>query len=188
MNKAANLPVISVFGSHAPKSGTPLYELARELGSELAKAGFAVATGGYEGTMAAVSQGVVENGGHAIGVTSTVVEGSRRVSLNRWVKEEIRYHSLIDRLIHLVRENDGMVVVEGGIGTLSELALGWSLLQVNEITPRPLVLLGEIWEDTVPRFIQSDYVSAETAALVKIADSPAEAVEYLLANPSSTEI
>ena len=172
--------VISVFGSHAPKPGSRLYEMARELGGLLAEAGFTVASGGYEGTMAGVSQGAAEAGGHTIGVTSSVVKASRDVSLNRWIGKEVQYESLQDRLYHLVTKNDGMVVLEGGIGTLSELSLAWSLLQVREIDERPLILLGQLWKDTLPVFIREEYVSEEITRLITMVDSPSEAVEYLM--------
>ena len=71
--------IIAVFGSHAPQSGSADYEVAREVGRRLAEAEFAVATGGYGGTMAAVSQGAAEAGSHVIGVTSRQVEKSRPV-------------------------------------------------------------------------------------------------------------
>ncbi|MFN2190600.1 MAG: LOG family protein [Candidatus Promineifilaceae bacterium] len=181
MNPQNQQPVIAIFGSHSPEPGSPLYETARELGRRLAEAGFAVMTGGYEGTMAAASQGAAESGGYVIGVTSAQVESSRDVTLNQWVSDEIKYHALQDRLSHLVRKNDGMVVVEGGIGTLSELAFAWSLLQVREIPHRPLVVLGDLWEEILPKFLKSGYVSVGTAGLIKLVQTPAAAVEIIKA-------
>jgi uncharacterized protein (TIGR00730 family) len=174
-------PVIAVFGSSRPRSGTDAYTLARTLGSRLAGAGFAVATGGYEGTMAAVSQGAAEAGGHVIGVGCSRIEGFRGASFNPFVVEPILYETLTDRLLHLVRNNDGMVVMPGGIGTLSELALAWSLLQVGEIEPRPLVLLGDVWRDTLATFMATDHMSGADRALLTFASTPEDVVETLLA-------
>ncbi|MCB0028595.1 MAG: hypothetical protein KDE28_11845, partial [Anaerolineales bacterium] len=47
-------PVIAVFGSSSPQPGSAAYETAREVGRLLAQRGYAVATGAYGGTMAAV--------------------------------------------------------------------------------------------------------------------------------------
>ncbi|MGB3714859.1 MAG: LOG family protein [Candidatus Promineifilaceae bacterium] len=185
MNSSIGPPVISVFGSHAPKPDSPLYRQARELGYRLTEAGFKVATGGYEGTMAAVSQGAVEAGGHPVGVTSSIVEASRGASLNRWIEEEVRYETLQERLYHLVTRNEGMVALEGGIGTLSELSLAWTLLQVNEIQKRPLVVMGQLWKDFLLTFIRQEYVSKQTARLVKSLDTPAEVVSFLLSDRSN---
>jgi uncharacterized protein (TIGR00730 family) len=184
MNSSSLAPVISVFGSHAPKPGSPLYEQARELGFRLTEAGFKVATGGYEGTMAGVSQGAAEAGGHPVGVTSSIVEASRGATINRWIEEEIRYETLQERLFHLVTNNEGMVVLEGGIGTLSEFSLAWTLLQVKEIQKRPLVLMGQLWKDFLLSFVRQEYVSKQTARLIKSLDTPAEVVAFLLSDRS----
>ncbi len=77
--------VIAVFGSSAPQPGSAAYEEARQIGRLLAEAGCAVATGGYCGTMAAVSQGAAEAGGHVIGVTCDQIEQFRPLGPNEWV-------------------------------------------------------------------------------------------------------
>jgi uncharacterized protein (TIGR00730 family) len=184
-----NLPVISVFGGSTPQPGSPAYEEARLVGRLLAQYGIAVATGGYSGTMAAVSQGAAEAGGHVIGVTCDQIEQFRLLGPNEWVREEIRYPALQERLIHLVRQNDGMIVLPGGIGTLSEMALAWSYLQVGEISPRPLALLGKQWRETAHSFIDPGYVRPEHAGLLHFADTPLEVVQYVaskVANPRSS--
>lgn len=188
MKSSSRAPVISVFGSHAPKSDSPLYKQARELGFRLTEAGFKVATGGYEGTMAAVSQGAAEAGGHPVGVTSSIVEASRGAFLNRWIEEEVRYETLQDRLYHLVTKNEGMVVLEGGIGTLSEFSLAWTLLQVKEIPKRPLVVMGQLWKDFLRLFIRQEYVPEQTARLIKSLDTPEQVVSFLLSDRSSKVI
>jgi uncharacterized protein (TIGR00730 family) len=171
--------LISVFGSSAPLPGSPAYELAREVGASLARAGFAVATGGYAGTMAAVSQGAAEQGGRVVGVGCERIEAFRGAGFNRWVGEAISYETLTDRLLHLVRNNDGMVVLPGGVGTLSEFALAWSLLQVGELERRPLVLVGPIWRAAMAPLVTSPYVGQKTAAILIYASTPVEVVEQL---------
>ena len=170
---------ISVFGSSAPRPGDETYDLARAVGRLLAEAGFAVATGGYAGTMEAVSRGAAEAGGHVIGVGAQRIEQFRPGGLNEWVVEEVQYETLQERVLHLVRNNDGMIVLPGGIGTLSELALAWSFLQVGEIDARPLVLLGEIWQETMDAFIRSEFVREPHADLLYYASDPEEAVAFI---------
>jgi uncharacterized protein (TIGR00730 family) len=172
--------VISVFGSNAPLPGSKDYEVARKLGFGLAKAGFSVATGGYAGTMAAVGQGASEGNGHVIGVTSTRIEEFRNISPNEWLAQEIKYDTLSERLMHLVFQNDGMIVLPGGIGTLSEFTLAWSFMQVGEIKSRPLILIGSIWEALLEAFVQPQYVLADHVQLTKIVSSPSEAINVLL--------
>jgi len=177
--------VISVFGSSAPQPDSAAYEEARTVGRLLAEAGFAVATGGYSGTMTAVSQGASEAGGHVIGVTSAQIERFRSFGPNQWVAEEIKYESLRDRLMHLVLQNDGMITLPGGIGTLSEMSLAWSFLQTGEVEPRPFALLGAMWRDGVQAFYRPEYVRAAHLDLLYYADSPEEAVEHMVKNVKS---
>jgi uncharacterized protein (TIGR00730 family) len=173
-------PIIAVFGSSIPRPGAPAYEEARQVGRLLAGAGCAVATGGYSGTMSAVSRGAAEAGGHVIGVTCDQIEQFRPLAPNEWVIEEMRYETLQDRLLHLVKHNDGMIVLPGGIGTLSEMALAWSLIQVGEIDHRPLSLIGETWHETVTTFNHLAIIRSEHLALLHFANSPESAVSFVV--------
>ena len=172
-------PVISVFGSSAPQPDSEPYEEARRLGLALAEAGFAVATGGYGGVMAAVSRGAAEARGRVIGVTSSHMEQWRPTPPNEWVSEEIRHSSQRERLLHLVTQNDGMIALPGGIGTLSEVALAWSLLQTGEISTRPLVLLGPTWRETIRVYSQAEYIRPRDIDLLYLATSAETAVAYV---------
>lgn len=180
--QATSAQVVSVFGSSAPQPGEPAYEEARRVGRLLAEAGFAVATGGYIGTMTAVSQGASEVGGHVIGVTSEQIERFRPIGPNEFVTQEVRYETLRDRLLHLVVNNDGIIVLPGGIGTLSEMSLAWSFLQTGEMPPRPMALLGDLWHDTMLAFESPDYVKPEHMALLYLANSPETAVAHIVNN------
>jgi hypothetical protein len=82
--------------------------------------------------------------------------------------------------MHLVAKNDAMIVLPGGIGTLTELALAWNLLQVGELVHKPLVLLGTMWRETMNAFIRPDYVEQQDLRLIKIVDSPQQAVDFIL--------
>ena len=113
---------ITVFGGSHPKIGSPAYAEAYELGKLLAQAGHAVLTGGYIGTMEAVSCGAAEAGGHVIGVTCDEIEKWRGVKANAWVREERHFQTLEQRLIELVHACDAAIALPGGPGTLTEIA------------------------------------------------------------------
>jgi uncharacterized protein (TIGR00730 family) len=170
--------IISVFGSSAPKLGSTEYEDSRAVGKLLAQAGFAVQTGGYSGVMAAASQGANEAGGHVIGITSSQIETYRPLAPNQWVKQEIKYPTLRERLLHLVLDCAGCIVMPGGIGTLSEMALIWSFMQVGEIEARPIILVGDLWQRTITAFL-SDHVRPEHRAFLTFSNTPSEAVIQL---------
>ena len=78
---------VTVFGGARTIPGDSLYAEAYELGSLLAKAGHSVLTGGYIGTMEAVSRGAAEAGGHVIGITCDEIARWRPVSPHPWVLE-----------------------------------------------------------------------------------------------------
>ena len=54
---------VTVFGGSNPIPGDPNYEDALKLGKFLGASGYAVLTGGYIGTMEAVSKGTAQGGG-----------------------------------------------------------------------------------------------------------------------------
>jgi uncharacterized protein (TIGR00730 family) len=145
---------ITVFGGAQPKEGTSAYEEARELGDLLARRGHAVLTGGYMGTMEAVSRGASEAGGHVIGVTCIDIEEWRGASPNQWVKEEIRKQSLIERLQVLIEGCDAAIALPGGAGTLTEISLTWNLMIVESLPRRPLILVGSGWQSTFDQFFK----------------------------------
>jgi uncharacterized protein (TIGR00730 family) len=171
--------VISVFGSSVPGPGSADYEMARDLGRRLAQAGFAVQTGGYVGVMEGASRGANEAGGHVIGVTCAQIEEFRPLKANPWVKEEIRHPTLRERVLYLVDRCDGIIVMPGGIGTLSELALAWSFAQVGEMTSKPIIPVGGLWQRTLAAFVDQAYIRPDHVALLEPARTHAEAVDVL---------
>lgn len=168
---------ITVFGSASAADDGPLYRHARELGRLLAAAGHTVCTGGYDGTMAAVSRGAHEHGGHVVGVT---MAPWARFSLraNPWVREEIATSGLLARLGRLL-ESDGFVALHGGIGTLTEVTLAWQLLQAWELPPAPLVLVGEAWRTIVEVLAQALVMRPGDLDLLTLVDSPQAALAAL---------
>jgi predicted Rossmann-fold nucleotide-binding protein len=79
---------------------------------------------------------------------------------------------------------DGFVAVRGGIGTLSEVMLAWSLLQARELAGKPLVLLGADWQPVVDAFRTHTDLGASIVALVRIVIAPADVLTALAAPPT----
>ncbi|MEP7284422.1 MAG: LOG family protein [Chloroflexota bacterium] len=177
--------VIGVFGSANTQPGTPDYTEAVTLGAALAGAGYAVMTGGYGGVMGAISQGAAEAHGHAIGVTVGLFK-SRGLIPNSFLHEEVHLPTLAERLNYLIVKPDAYVVLKGGAGTLSEMALAWSLLQVGEVPPRPLVLVGAMWRELIPHFATVTTITQQDIRLLTLVDRGDEVVPALTswwANP-----
>lgn len=136
---------ITVFGGSAPKPGERAYQQAYRLGQLLGQSNHTVLTGGYIGTMEAVSRGARETGGYVIGVTCDEIENWRPVLPNRWINEEKRYHSLRERMFVLMEECDAAMALAGGAGTLAEISTMWNHMQTNALSNKPLILIGEAW-------------------------------------------
>jgi uncharacterized protein (TIGR00730 family) len=153
MSKSVNGKIrVTVFGGSHPKSGEPAYQDALKLGQLIGSAGWTVLTGGYIGTMEAVSRGTAESGGHVIGVTCDEIETWRPVAPNPWVQEEMRFPTLRQRLFALMDHCDIAVALPGGIGTLTEIAVLWSQIQIGASNPHFLILIGEGWEAVINQF------------------------------------
>lgn len=147
------MKTITVFGGSLPPPGSAAYQDAVRLGTLLGAGGYAVQTGGYIGTMEAISQGAAEAGGHVIGVTCDEIESWRSVGPNRWVKEEKRCQTLRERLFVLIDSCDGALALPGGIGTMAEIVMMWAQLQIQPNHPKPLIMIGSGWEDTLTVFL-----------------------------------
>ena len=165
-------PIISVFGLSRAAEASDEYRLAQELGAAMAQAGFAVATGGYGGTMEAVSRGAKQAGGRVIGVVASDIS----TKANQWVEETIVVPQWEDRLMKLILLGDGYVALPGGTGTLVELAVAWEMIHKGLLPPKPLVALGEFWRPVITQIESAD---ANSRGLVRIASSVAAAVDAL---------
>ena len=172
---------ISVFGGSQPQPGSPAYEEARQLGELLAQRGHTVMTGGYIGTMEAVSRGVNEAGGHVIGVTCEEIEKWRPVKPNNWLKEEWRQETLMERLQVLIQECDAGIALPGGPGTLAEIALMWNLMIAESMHRRPLILVGDGWQSVFDQFLKAlgTYIPDGQRELVLFAKDAQTALEFI---------
>jgi uncharacterized protein (TIGR00730 family) len=171
------MSIVTVFGGNAVETGEAGYQEAYELGRLLAQAGYTVATGGYYGTMEAASRGAKEGGAHVMGVTTARFDD--RLGPNQWVDEEIKFPTLFQRLHYLVTFSDALVALRGGVGTLSEVALSWSLLQVTEMPRKPLVLVGPHWRQIMETFHRESTVKERDWALLSFAADVQDVIPLL---------
>lgn len=167
---------VAVFGSGSAPPGDPVLAEAERLGRLLAEAGFALLNGGYGGTMEAASRGARQAGGRVIGVTMDLF--APRLQPNRWLTEEQRVTDFFPRLQRLAGA-DGFVVLRGGIGTLTEATLVWSLLQTGQISARPFVFVGDGWHRLFAAFGAETFMGERDLALATVVDDAGEAVAVL---------
>jgi uncharacterized protein (TIGR00730 family) len=167
---------VAVFGSGSAPAGGALLAEAECLGKMLAEAGFVLLCGGYGGVMEAASRGAHRAGGQAVGVTMDLF--APRLAPNRWLTREQRVTDFFPRLQALTAA-DAFVVLRGGIGTLTEATLTWSLLQTGQIGPRPFVFVGDDWRRLFEAFRSTTFVTEADLRLATVVDGVAEAVAFL---------
>ena len=176
------MKTIAVYGSSMAKPGEPDYADTIAVGHAIAEAGYAVISGGYAGLMAAASEGAASVDGKVIGVTTAALKKLRGAQPNQWLTDEIHYPTMQERLMHLILEPDGHVVMPGGIGTLTELIMVWELIRSGDLPSRPLILYGDYWVDLLAPMRQLPYFNAESWGLLQTATTPADVIQLLRAH------
>ena len=173
-------PAVTVFGSARFVEGAPQYKLGVELGAELAKAGFAVMTGGGPGLMEAANRGAKLAGGKSVGCNIIL---PYEQAPNPYLDEVLNFHYFFARKVMLVKYSCAFVCLPGGFGTLDEMFEAATLIQCHKIGPFPLVLLGaEFWEN-LRQFVwdlrDSGAISPTDLGFAAILDSPREAASLI---------
>ncbi len=166
---------ITIFGSSVPMYGDEQYAAAEKLGELLALKGFSVCSGGNLGIMEAVSRGAVSNGGRAIGITLNTAG----FTSNKYLTEEIICSSLFDRITKLIQYGDGYVVLQGGTGTLLELAAVWELINKDLLSAKPIACFSNMWKEIVGVMNNQLRKENRLTDLVKCFNSVEDIVEYL---------
>jgi uncharacterized protein (TIGR00730 family) len=177
------IKTVAVFGSGSAQDGDPLLAEAERLGRLLANAGIALICGGYGGIMEAASRGARQAGGQAIGVTMDLF--TPRLQPNRWLTAEQRVRDFFPRLAKLTGA-DAFVVLSGGIGTLTEATLTWSLLQTGQISPRPFIFVGDGWRHLFDAFRAETRMTERDFGLATIVESVDDALPILKGTKTPT--
>ena len=174
-------PCVTVFGSARFAPGHRYYEMARQLGGHLARAGYAVMTGGGPGIMEAANRGAKEAGGVSLGCNIIL---PKEQHANPYLDRFIEMHHFFVRKVMLVKYSRAFVVMPGGLGTLDEAFETLTLVQCHKLERFPIVAMGSDFWGSMRNFIRGTLVpegtiSAEDLELLHVTDSPEEAIAYI---------
>jgi hypothetical protein len=148
--------------------------LAGQIGEAIAARGWAIMTGGYGGLMAVASRAAAEAGGKVIGLP---MSGWTELQPNEW-NHELRWSATYpERLAHLLAA-DAVVVLDGGIGTLSEAAVVWAALQ-TEPAAADLIFLGAGWPPILESLAAHLAINERDLALVTICSDPQLVIAHI---------
>lgn len=176
-------PAISVFGSARIPATHPAYDIGVRVGAALAKAGFAVITGGGPGAMEAANKGASEAGGESIGLG---IELPWEAKLNDYVGFGLNFRYFFVRKMMFVKYSQGYVVLPGGLGTLDELFEAMTLAQTLKITQFPIVLMGvEHWQGLLDwmqgSMLEDARIKQSDLDMLTLTDDVDEAVALMVA-------
>jgi hypothetical protein len=142
--------IIAVIGSGQCESS--IYQLAFEVGEEVAKKGAILVCGGLGGVMEAAAKGASLAGGLTVGI----LPGPSCNSANPYIKIPVATDMGQARNVIIAHTADGLVAVSGGAGTLSEIGHG---LKIG----KPVVGLK-----TIPNLRGVHYVDSAQEAITRI--------------------
>lgn len=175
-------PAISVFGSARTPQDDPAYQAARAMGRGIAKAGYAVITGGGPGIMEAANRGASEMNGKSVGLG---IELPHEQGLNEWVNLGMSFRYFFVRKTMFMKYSSGVIVCPGGFGTLDEMFELLTLVQTHKVKSIPIVLFDTAyWRglfDWVTTTVEARrMISPLDPHLVRFTDDPDEAVRIAL--------
>lgn len=173
---------ISIFGSARTDEDDINYKNAIEVAGYLAKAGYAVITGGGPGIMEAGNKGCLEANGVSVGCN---IELPNEQYINHFVNLPVNFRYFFCRKTTFIKYSQGFVLFPGGFGTLDELFESLTLIQTKKIRNFPVVLMNSnYWKGLIEwmedKLLKDKMVSEEDFNIFKVFDCPKEASEYLI--------
>jgi len=139
-----DVPCVTVFGSARFDEDHRYYELARETGAALAKARYAVMTGGGTGIMEAANRGAREAGGLSLGCN---IKLPFEQEPNPYLDKFVEFEHFFIRKVMLAKYSSAFVVMPGGFDTLDEAFEVITLVQTDKLDRFPIVGMGgDFWQ------------------------------------------
>jgi hypothetical protein len=178
----STLKGVTIFGSARSEPGSPDYLRAEAMGRALARAGYAVITGGGPGDMEAANKGALEAGGQSIGLA---IELPYELRPNPYLTRTLSFRYFFVRKVMFVKYSLAFVILPGGFGTLDEMFEAITLIQTKKIAPFPVILAGDggYWDgllDWIRRtLVGQGKVRADELSIVQRAETPAQVLAVL---------
>ena len=178
----ANAKRICVFAGSSPGARPEYVLTAKKLGEELCEHGYdLVYGGGHVGLMGAVADGVLANGGKAIGIIPEALADKELA--HRRLTELHVVASMHDRKALMADLSDAFVALPGGLGTLEELAemLTWGQLGIHH---KPCAVLNvDGYYDGLMEFlahaVRERFLQTEHVKMILVDTDPASLLEQI---------
>ncbi len=158
---------IAVIGYNGDRCSDNARKMAYETGKEIARVGAVLVCGGLGGVMEAACKGAKEAGGTTVGI----IPQEDFSHANKYCDIVICSTIGFARDFIVSSSSDGIIAVGGGVGTLTELSIGYMM-------KKPMVAIsgsGGISDSYGGRFLDE-----RKRVQIKTAASPAQAVRIVM--------
>ncbi len=176
-------PAVSFFGSSRAKPNEKYYKLAVKTASEIAKAGFAVITGGGGGIMEAANKGAAQVNGKSIGLN---IELPLEQIPNEYQNLSLHFRYFFCRKVMFLKYAHGFIVFPGGYGTMDEFFESLVLIQTLKQASFPVILMGSEYWDGLIKWMnekmlkEHNHISPEDMDVFTVVDEPKAAVKIIV--------
>ena len=162
---------IAILGSRTePKEATKT--LASGLVAELAKAGYVTLTSDEHGCLNAMHE--ASQRAQGVMVITSANHETKLTGAN-----VLQSPTILGRMEATLRTADAIVITDGGIQSLAVLFQVWSYGSSPNLPFRPLILLGNTWNQGINALIEAGWLSKTEQAMVTTVETVQEAVESL---------
>ncbi len=176
-------PAVSFFGSSRAKPDQRYYKLAEQTAREIAKAGFAVITGGGSGIMEAVNKGAAEAGGKSIGLN---IELPLEQIPNKYQNLSLHFRYFFCRKVMFLKYAHGFIVFPGGYGTMDEFFESLVLIQTLKQASFPVILMGSDYWKGLTNWMEEkmlkehNHIAPEDMNVFTVLDDPQAVVKIIV--------
>jgi len=173
---------VTIFGSARKPQNDDVTMGAYDMAARLARAGYAVVTGGGHGVMEAANRGAYEAGGDSIGLNIMLPQEQ---TPNDYTTQSFQFNHFFGRKVAMTLDSSAYIYYPGGFGTFDELFEILALIQTGKIYQNPVILVGsDFWRplDAMIREVLLDKyrtVDEDDMDLYRIFDNYDDVVEYI---------
>lgn len=184
---------IAIFCWSRTEPDTPRWVEAEKMGHLAAANGFSVLTGGYSGSMEAVSKGArlardaaaPASATASIEVTGIVLSEifpDRVREGNQYLTKSRDSTSMLHRIEQLTTMSRYFVILPGTLGTLQELLCIWvqKMLHPSDRASPIIIAFRDPWEKCVRGIAETLQIPDAVSELVLFVDTPDEAMNFIL--------
>jgi uncharacterized protein (TIGR00730 family) len=176
-------PAVSIYGSARTTPQDKHYKLAEKTAGILAKAGFAIITGGGGGIMEAANKGAAQAGGKSIGLNIEMV--IEQVP-NRYQNLSLHFKYFFCRKVMFLKYAKGFIAFPGGYGTLDEFTEAIMLIQTLKQAYFPVILMGSDYWSGLVEWMETQmlhkhkYMDPEDLKVFSVYDDPQKAADVII--------